>query len=115
MQVQRQTGYARTAMRKLTIVVCVLGATAIVAGQNEAPPTFEVASLKQNVSGDGPMLIQTPPGNRITVTNVPLRQLITIAHQLQPFQLVGGPSWITNDHFDIVAKVAGEQKPFVAG
>jgi len=92
----------------------MLGAIAIVAAQNEAP-TFEVASLKQNISGDGPMLIQTPPGNRITVTNVPLRQLITIAHQLQPFQLVGGPSWITNDHFDIVAKVAGEPKPFVAG
>ena len=102
-------------MRQLTIVVCMLGAIAIVAAQDEPAPTFEVASVKQNLSGEGPMLIQTPPGNRITVTNVPLRQLVTIAYQLQQFQLVGGPSWMASDHFDIIAKVAGEQKPFVPG
>lgn len=101
-------------MRKLMIASCLIAAVGIVAAQ-EGAPAFEVASVKQNTSGDGPMLIQLPPGNRITVTNMPLRQLVTMAYQLQQYQLVGGPSWIANDRFDIVAKVAGEPKPFVAG
>jgi uncharacterized protein (TIGR03435 family) len=100
-------------MRKLTIAVCVVAAVGIGAAQ-EAGPTFEVASVRQNVSGDGPMFIQLPPG-RITITNMPLRALVTMAYQLQQFQLVGGPSWMTNDHFDIVAKIAGGPTPIVAG
>ena len=100
-------------MRKLTIAVCLIAAVAIVAAQ-EAAPTFEVASVKQNTSGDGSMLIQLPPGNRLTITNMPLRALVTMAYQLQEFQLVGGPSWMS-DRFDVVAKVAGEPTTIVLG
>jgi uncharacterized protein (TIGR03435 family) len=100
-------------MRKLMIAVCLVAAAGIVAAQEA--PTFEVASVKQNTSGDGFMRIELPPGNRITITNMPVRALVTMAYQLQQNQLVGGPSWIATDRFDIVAKVAGEPKPIVAG
>jgi uncharacterized protein (TIGR03435 family) len=69
-------------------------------------PSFEVASVKQNKSGDGFMRIGGPPG-RFNATNVPLRQLVQLAYQIQTFQLEGGPSWISSDRFDIVAKIEG--------
>ena len=99
-------------MRKLLIVICVTGAIGVLA---QELPTFEVASIKQNTSGDGNQMIQMQPGNRIKVTNIPPRFLVTMAYQLQQFQLVGGPSWMTSDHYDIVAKVAGEPAAFVPG
>ena len=91
-------------MRKLLLALCLVAGVSIVAAQ-EAVPTFEVASVKQNTSGEGFMRVELPPGNRLSITNLPLRQLVTMAYQLQQFQLVGGPSWITSDRFDIVAKI----------
>lgn len=80
-----------------------------VAGRTQAPapgagPTFEVASVKLNNSGDGRVLLQNQPGGRFTATNVTLRLLIRNAYQLQEFQITGGPSWLNDDRFDIVAK-----------
>jgi uncharacterized protein (TIGR03435 family) len=67
-------------------------------------PAFEVASIKPNNSGDGRVMMQNQPG-RFSATNTTLRMLIRNAYQLQDFQLSGGPSWLTSDHFDIVAKI----------
>jgi len=69
-----------------------------------ALPQFEVASIKPNKSGDGRVMLGVQPGGRFTATNVPLRLLIRNAYQLQDFQVVGGPDWLTSDRFDIVAK-----------
>src|SRR5215813_15293300 len=90
-------------MRKLVVALCVTACVALVAAQEN--PTFEVASVKQNTSGDGRILIQALPGNRINMTNVPAQLLIVNAYQLQQFQLVGGPSWLATDRYDIVAKL----------
>jgi bla regulator protein blaR1 len=117
-------------MRKLFLLVT--GLSAIVAvdlpiparlrAQTQAPaadasanPVFEVASVKQNRSGEGFIRVGMAPGGRFTATNVPLRQLILMAYQVQPFQIVGGPSWIASDRFDIVAKAAGDMPPSAPG
>jgi hypothetical protein len=99
-------------MKKLWLVPCLVGALAVLTGAAQQPPsppaqTFEVATVKPNKSGDGRQFIQRQPGGRVTVTNMPLRQLITFAYVLAPFQLVGGPSWIASDRFDMVAKLEG--------
>jgi bla regulator protein blaR1 len=80
-----------------------------------APMAFEAASIRPNKSGDVSQFIRRQPGGRMTVTNMPLRQLITFAFQLQQQQLVGGPSWIANDRFDIVAKMEGDPAPVAPG
>ena len=83
-------------------IAAVVALSAVLAGQ--APPQFEVASVKPNASGDGKVLIQPQPGGRFTAMNVTLRQLIRYAYQLQESQIAGGPAWLARDHFDIVAK-----------
>jgi uncharacterized protein (TIGR03435 family) len=74
-------------------------------------PAFEVASVKQNKSGTPMIRIGMAPGGRFTAVNVPLRQLILIAYQVQPFQIEGGPDWLDSDRFDIVAKADGPLQP----
>ncbi len=80
-----------------------------------ASPQFEVASIKPNKSGPGPQRIGFQPGGRFIATNVPVRDLISIAYgQPQPlpnFQIIGGPGWMTSDRFDITAKAEGDPQP----
>jgi uncharacterized protein (TIGR03435 family) len=98
-------------MRRLTLTVCLVAAAAVLSAQQ--PPaagdsySFEVATLKQNKSGERGGGIRRLPGGRVTVTNMAARFLITFAYQLGQYQLVGGPSWLADDKFDITAKIEG--------
>lgn len=76
-----------------------------------AAPAFEVASIKRNKSGDGFITMGMQPGGRLTMINMPVRQLIVRAYQVQPYQVLGGPSWITSERFDITAKAPGDASP----
>jgi uncharacterized protein (TIGR03435 family) len=71
-------------------------------------PRFEVASVKQNKSGGGPVRIETSPGGRFTAVNMTLKGLVQFAYRVQSFQVSGGPDWIESERFDIVAK--GDEK-----
>lgn len=85
----------------------------------QAPPdskaVFEAASVKPNKSADGNASIRRQPGGRFNSVNVPARFLITFSYQLQGFQLVGGPDWVANDRFDIIAKMEGDPPPTPPG
>ena len=73
-------------MRQLILGVCLVGAVGIVTGaQDPVSQSFEVATIKLNKSGDLRQLIQRQPGGRITVTNMPVRMLITFAHLAAAF------------------------------
>jgi len=87
----------------LAFVALAIGAVAQAPPAPERP-SFEVASVKANKSGDNRMMFGNQPGGGITVTNMPLRELITFAYEIQEFQLVGAPDWANNERFDIVAK-----------
>jgi uncharacterized protein (TIGR03435 family) len=97
-------------MRFAWILLALASAPLVAFTSQNAPaatqslPQFEVASIKPNKSGDGRVMLGVQPGGRFTATNVPLRLLIRNAYQLQDFQVVGGPSWIADERFDIVAK-----------
>ena len=43
------------------------------------------------------------PGGRFSMSQISLGALITIAYGIQRFQLIGGPSWLNSDRFDINA------------
>ena len=55
------------------------------------------------------------PGGRFTAENVPLRELLRFAFQVQPFQIEGLPAWANSDRFDVTAKAEGEIAPTPAG
>src|SRR6185503_5935845 len=71
---------------------------------------FDVASVKTNKSGPTMMMMRTLPTS-FNVTNVPLRLLISQAYRLSAYQMVGAPSWIDSERFDIVAKAPEGSRP----
>ena len=95
-------------MIRATLMVAFVG---IVAGasaqtpQTTTLPSFEVASVKRNTSGAAEGSLGPRPSG-YAATNVPLRVLIVRAYQLRPFQVVGGPSWIDAERFDLDARTS---------
>ena len=57
------------------------------------------------------MTIGMQPGGRLTLINMPVRQMIVRAYAVQPYLVLGGPSWITSDRFDVTAKAAADATP----
>jgi uncharacterized protein (TIGR03435 family) len=76
----------------------------ILDAQATTNPTFEVASVRPNKTGDGRVMLGLQPGGRFNATNVPLRLLLRQAFNVQESQIIGGPDWMGSDRFDIVAK-----------
>ena len=48
------------------------------------------------------------PGGRFTARATTVKFLLEWAYGIQPSQHSGGPSWISDDRFDIVAKAEGD-------
>lgn len=95
---------------KILVAACVM-TLCVAADARQAPsqlPQFEVATIKPNKSGDNRIMMQIQPGGRLNATNVTLRMLIRNAYLLQDFQIIGGPSWQNDDHFDVVAKAESD-------
>ncbi len=65
-------------------------------------PVFEVASIKPSQSAGPRSGIHNQPG-RFESVNTTLATLIQYALPAQDFQVVGGPGWIRDARFDIVA------------
>src|SRR5262245_7416603 len=67
-------------------------------------PTFEVASIKPNNSGDNRVMFRNTGGGRLNIVGATAKMLIQTAYQVRDFQLSGGPGWINSERFDIEAK-----------
>jgi len=69
---------------------------------------FDVISVKANTSGSNRIQIGGPSPDRFTAVNANLRMLLRNAFRVQDYQIVGGPSWMDTDRFDIEAKAEGQ-------
>src|SRR6266568_1981456 len=103
-----------------TLLVVVLGAAVIaIPVFSQAPgvskPSFEVASVKHNTSGDNRVSIMNQPGGRFVATGIPLKFLMTFAYRVRDFQISGGPDWITSDRWDIEGRAEEESIPRPTG
>ena len=91
----------------------------ILDAQTPAPPDplpqFEVAAVKENKSGTNMIRFGVQPGGRFTAENVPLRQLLVFAFQVQPFQIENVPAWANSVRYDITAKAEGDIPPAQPG
>ena len=86
--------------------VGALASCAVLYAQAPNAPTFDVAAIKQNKSGENGGRFGGPP-SRFTATNVPVFQFILFAYQVQGFQIEGAPDWIKTDRYDINARAEG--------
>jgi len=82
------------------LILPVIGAWALLA-QPAARTQFEVASIKPSSSARI-MNVRPLPG-RLTA-DASLQILMQYAYGVQPFQVVGGPSWLTSERYQIDAK-----------
>ena len=96
----------RTVAAAITLIA--LG-SAVSSSQSPGPasaPAFDVASIKQNVSGETRTYFNRPPG--VTYTNITLRALIVRAYGIEAtierFTLQGGPEKILAARFNVTAK-----------
>jgi uncharacterized protein (TIGR03435 family) len=69
----------------------------------QAPPSFEVASIKSSNSADRRPMYHVS-GGRFAAANVTVKSLIETAYGIKDFQISGGPGWMGSDLFDINAE-----------
>lgn len=80
--------------------VCVVAATLSAQQPN---PKFEVASVKRNRSGDSGSSGRMAK-DWVTILNQTARLLIVNAYGLRPDRILGGPSWLNTERFDVSAR-----------
>jgi uncharacterized protein (TIGR03435 family) len=86
------------------LVLLLVTTTLVATRLSQSTISFEVASIRQNRSGSANTNIRLLDGGRFQVVNATLKTLIRNAYDILGFQLVGGPSWLDTEHYDIEAK-----------
>jgi uncharacterized protein (TIGR03435 family) len=93
----------------LMMIGTVLGFDGAAAGQRDGGgrPTFEVASIRENKSGDARTSSQPQPNGTLVIENHSVRQMIRQAYGVWDYQIDGGPNWLDRLRYDITAKASG--------
>jgi uncharacterized protein (TIGR03435 family) len=82
-----------------------------------APTTFDVASVRKNTSGGAAGgQFQIFPGGQFRAANATVRQLVQAAYDFtyERFQIVGGPSWIDDERYDVQAAPVPQSRDRIA-
>jgi uncharacterized protein (TIGR03435 family) len=69
----------------------------------DAKPAFEVATIKPSDPAR-PGKVFTIRGQDVITINTTLSDLITMAYNLHPRQVTGGPAWLESDKYDITGR-----------
>ena len=89
-----------TRLRLLFVALAILAPP--LAGQSD-PPRFDVSSVRPNPASAGNSMWNLLPSGSFVATNTALRMLIVNAYDVTSDRLLGGPGWISNERFDILA------------
>jgi bla regulator protein BlaR1 len=109
----RMTGRMLLAGAALIVLGGPVGIGLLAAAAKEQPATpeqaterFEVATIRPNTGPPvgGPIGggLGFRPG-RFSAENITLQQILTYAYELQAYEILGGPDWVTRDRFDVTA------------
>lgn len=88
-------------MRAFSLAIIVAGLSF-----GQATPQFDVVSIKPNRSDDRGGNIR-PIAGGFSARNLSVSMLIQSAYNVKPWEIFGGPGWLTTDGYDIEAKSAG--------
>ena len=79
-----------------------------IAGQTPAAPSFEVASVRPSDADSAAGNAGSHSGNgQLTMRNVTLKRCVRGAYGVPEAEIFGGPPWVGEDRFDIVARAPG--------
>ena len=99
-------------MKTRLIFVMALTVLAATSGaQAPKDPAFDVAAIKPASDTQAFSFSMVQPGGRYIGQNMSLRLLIKTAYGVHDSQIIGGPSWIDSDRWDINAKAEGYKDP----
>jgi uncharacterized protein (TIGR03435 family) len=93
---------------RILLCVCVVVACGATLAAQEPSPTFDVVSVKPNLTGVTGSGTASRPDGSFEATNVTVRSLILTAYNMQENQLVGGPDWLATDRFDVLGRSADD-------
>ncbi len=80
------------------------------AGTPANAPSFEVASVKPDKSGNnGSHWRGNDSAGKITAVNISLRDIVKYAYGVRDYQ-ISGPDWIKSERYDIAVEAAGPTK-----
>jgi uncharacterized protein (TIGR03435 family) len=78
-----------------------------VGAQEQARLAFDVASVRPSRPGASSATLRRFPDGSFSATNQTLSSVLTLAYQIQVFQLVGAPTWVSTERWDIEARTSG--------
>ena len=76
----------------------------------DAPLAFELATVKPSAP-DTPGKAFTMRGREVLTINTTLADMITMAYDMHVRQVIGGPSWMTSDKYDVTGRPQAEGIP----
>src|SRR4051812_19675231 len=89
---------------RLYLVSCAIAAAVTVTLAAQQPrPTFDVASIKRNATGEEMMTFRTMPDGTVLMSNVTMQVAISRAYPDQ-YAVVDLPGWASSERYDITAK-----------
>ena len=94
-------------------VLLVAAATATGFAQSQpAAPSFEVASIKRNISDAPNGYVRLEEGSGFNMVNAPVALIVRQAYGLQGFQMANMPDWTRTERYDIKARAANGVEVF---
>src|ERR1017187_9519910 len=76
-------------------LACLLNAQAV---------SFDVASIRPHALGDERFHVKIPSNGRFAATGITAKLVLMLAYDIQESQIVGGPSWLATEKWDVEAK-----------
>ena len=99
---------------KTALVLAALFTGVAVHAARGQQPRFDVVSIKPTSPGTSGGGVRTSPGGRLAVPNASLGRLVAFAYQRfiwDSLDVIGGPSWLNDDRFDVLAQASGGLPP----
>jgi Protein of unknown function (DUF3738) len=95
----------------LSLVLPVAGVSTQSAAPRPSFDEFEVAIIKPTPPNPAGRWIRMLSANEFATKNYALKTLIAAAYNLNPQAILGEPSWVDSDHYDITARTPGHVRP----
>ena len=104
----RQSSMRQSTMRALTCVSLAVLLSGAAFAQAVTPPAFEIADVHVRPKTMTPRMSGgLLRGNRFDIRQATMLDLARVAYGLDADKVLGGPSWVELDRFDVLAKTAG--------